>query len=228
MSQPFPASAPVPVPLEQTRQSTIVQLTEHFAADNLSVEALEERLDRAHQAATLEDLRALVSDLPVVRPGEQAYAAPRTYVSPATGAHVSERQIIVGIMGGAEKKGVWTPARQTLVMAMMGGVELDFREARMPPGVTEVVIFAVMGGAEIIVPPGVHIDLNGFALMGGFGQTGYAPPPLDPNAPVLRIGGFALMGGVEVNIRYPGEKNREARQREKLERQEQRRLHGGG
>jgi hypothetical protein len=225
MSQPFPASTPVP--LEQTRQHVIIQLTEHFAADNLSVEALEERLDRAHQAATLDELRSLVSDLPVVHAGTGGVTTPRTYVSPATGTHVSDRQVIVGIMGGAEKKGVWTPARQTFVLALMGGVELDFREARMPPGVTEIVIFAVMGGAEIIVPPGVHVDLNGFALMGGFGQTGYAPPPTDPNAPVLRIGGFAMMGGVEVNIRYPGERSKEARQREKLERQEQRRLRGG-
>jgi hypothetical protein len=225
MSQPFPSSAPVP--LEQTRQNVIQQLAEHFSVDNLSVEALEERLDRAHQATTLEELRSLVSDLPVVQAGAQPVAGPRTYVSPATGTHVSERQVIVGIMGGAEKKGVWTPARQMFVLALMGGVQLDFREARMPPGVTEIVIFAVMGGAEIIVPPGVHVDLNGFALMGGFGQTGYAPPPTDPNAPILRIGGFALMGGVEVNIRYPGERSGEARQREKLERQEHKRLRGG-
>lgn len=225
MSQPFPASAPVP--LEQTRQSVIAQLAEHFSVDNLSVEALEERLDRAHQAATLDELRVLVSDLPVVRPGTPPVAAPRTYVSPATGAHVSERQVIVGIMGGAERKGVWTPARQTFVVALMGGVELDFREARMPPGVTEVNVFAIMGGAEIIVPPGVHVDLSGFALMGGFGQVGYAPPPTDPDAPVLRIGGFALMGGVDVSIRYPGERPRDARQREKQQRNEQRRLHGG-
>lgn len=225
MTQSSPA--PAPVPLEETRQSIILQLAEHFSVDNLSVEALEERLDRAHQAATLEELRALVSDLPVVQPGGQPVTAPRTYVSPATGEHVSERQVVVGIMGGAEKAGVWTPARQMFVMALMGGVELDFREARMPPGVTEVVVFAVMGGAELIVPPGVHVDLNGFAFMGGFGQTGYAPPPTDPNAPVLRIGGFALMGGVEVNIRYPGERSKEARQREKLERQEQKRLRGG-
>ena len=225
MSQPYPASTPVP--LEQTRQSIIVQLTEHFAADNLSVEALEERLDGAHRAATLDELRALVSDLPVVHHGAPPMTAPRTYVSPATGAHVSERQIIVGIMGGAEKKGVWTPAKQMFVVALMGGVELDFREARMPPGVTEVVIFAVMGGAEIIVPPGVHVDLNGFAFMGGFTQTGYALPPTDPNAPILRIGGFALMGGVEVSIRYPGERGKDARQREKLQHQEQKRLRGG-
>lgn len=225
MSQPFPAS--VPVSLEQTRESTIAQLAGHFAADNLSVEALEERLDRAHHAATLEELRALVSDLPVVHEGARTVTAPRTYVSPATGTHVSERQVIVGIMGGAEKKGVWTPARQTYVVALMGGVELDFREARLPPGVTEVFIFAIMGGADIVVPPGVHVDMNGFALMGGFGQSGYAPPPTDPDAPVLRIGGFAMMGGVEVNVRYPGERPKDARERQRLERKEQRRLHGG-
>lgn len=219
-------SSPAPVRLEQTRERIIYQLTEHFAADNLSVEALEERLDRAHGATTLAELQSLTSDLPAVQEG--AAMAPRTYVSPATGTHVSERQLIVGIMGGAEKKGVWTPARQTFVVAVMGGAQLDFREARMAPGVTEVNVFAIMGGAEIIVPPGVHVDMNGIALMGGFGQSGYAPPPTDPNAPILRIGGFALMGGVEVNIRYPGERTRDARQREKLERKEQRRLHGGG
>lgn len=225
MSQSFPAS--VPVPLEQTRQSVIVQLTEHFAADNLSVDALEERLDGAHRAATLEELRALVSDLPVVAAGAAHVATPRTYVSPSTGAHVAERQFIVGIMGGAERKGVWTPAKETFVVALMGGVELDFREARMPPGVTEVNIFAIMGGAEIIVPPGVVVDLNGFALMGGFGQVGYAPPPTHPDAPVLRISGFAMMGGVDVSIRYPGERARDARQREKQARAEQKRLTRG-
>lgn len=226
MSQFSPGATPAPVPLEQTRQTVILQLTHHFAADNLSVEALEERLDRAHNAATLDDLRALVSDLPAVQPGAPPATAPRTYVAAAAGAHVTERQTIVGIMGGAERKGVWTPARQTAVIALMGGVELDFREARLPSGVTEVNVFAIMGGVEIMVPPGVHVDMNGFALMGGFGQCGYAPPPTDPNAPILRISGFALMGGVDVTVRYPGERARDARQREKLQRAENKRLSG--
>jgi hypothetical protein len=222
MSQP----TPVPVPLEKTREHVIQQLCEHFAHDNLSAEALEDRLDRAHRAASLDELRTLVSDLPVVAADAAPVTGPRTYVSPATGAHVAERQIIVGIMGGAEKTGVWTPAKQIFVVALMGGAELDFREARFGPGVTEVIVFAVMGGAELIVPPGVHVDLNGVALMGGFSQTGTAPLPTDPNAPVLRIGGFALMGGVEVKIRYPGERARDAREREKLERKERKRLSG--
>ena len=223
MSQP----TPMPVPLEQTRERVIQQLCDHFAYDNLTAEALEERLDRAHSAATLEDLRGLVSDLPVVAADATPTLGTKTFVSPDRGAHVSERQIIVGIMGGAEKKGVWTPAKQIFVVAMMGGAHLDFREARFGPGVTEVIVFAVMGGAEIVVPPGVHVDMNGLALMGGFSQTGTAPLPTDPNAPVLRIGGFALMGGVEVNIRYPGERPRDARDREKLERKERKHLSGG-
>lgn len=223
MAQP----TPVPVPLQQTREHVIQQLCEHFACDNLTADALEERLDRAHRASTLDDLRSLVSDLPVVRPDAAAAPGARTFVSPATGAHVSERQIVIGIMGGAEKKGVWTPARQIYVVAFMGGAHLDFREARFGPGVTEVIVFAVMGGAEIVVPPGVHVDLNGLAVMGGFGQTGSVPLPTDPDAPVLRIGGFAMMGGVEVNIRYPGERPRDAREREKLQRHERKRLSGG-
>lgn len=220
MSQPSPPS--VPVPLEKTREHVIQQLCEHFAHDNLTADALEERLDRAHRAATLDELRTLVSDLPVVH-ADAVPAGPRAYVS---ASHVSERQFVVGIMGGAEKKGVWTPAKEIYVVAMMGGAELDFREARFGPGVTEVNVFALMGGAEIIVPPGVHVDMNGFALMGGFSQSGTAPPPTDPNAPVLRIGGFVMMGGVEVSIRYAGERPRDARAREKLEREERKRLTG--
>ena len=223
MAQPTPLT----VPLEQTREHVIQQLCEHFAFDNLTAEALEERLDRAHRAASLQELRTLVSDLPVIAADATPAPGPRTFVGPDTGAHVSERQIIIGIMGGAEKVGVWTPAKQIYVVAMMGGAHLDFREARFGPGVTEVIVFAVMGGAEIVAPPGVHVDLNGFAFMGGFGQTGSAPLPTDPNAPVLRIGGFAMMGGVEVNIRYPGEKPRDAKEREKLERKERKRLSGG-
>ena len=179
MAQP----TPLPVPLEQTREHVIQQLCEHFAYDNLTSEALEERLDRAHQAATLEELRSLVSDLPVVRPDAVPAPGARTFVSPATGAHVSERQIIVGIMGGAEKKGVWTPAKQIYVVAMMGGAHLDFREARFGPGVTEVIVFAIMGGAEIVVPPGVHVDLNGVALMGGLARPAPRRSPPTPTRP---------------------------------------------
>ena len=92
MAQP----TPVPVPLEQTRERIIQQLCEHFACDNLTAEALEERLDLAHRAATLDDLRSLVSDLPVVHQdavytGGGGYGGTVYSFSLATGARLGGR-----------------------------------------------------------------------------------------------------------------------------------------
>jgi hypothetical protein len=114
------------------------------------------------------------------------------------------------------------------VLTVMSGAHLDFRDARFPPGVTDVTCFVLMGGVEIIVPPGVHVELNGFALMGGFGQRGGRELPSDPNAPVLRIGGVAVMGGVDLQVRLAGQTEGDVRAAERLARREAKRLGRGG
>jgi hypothetical protein len=51
-------------PLGPTRQVTIDALCEHFANDVMTVEEFERRVDLAHGASSVEDLRALLRDLP--------------------------------------------------------------------------------------------------------------------------------------------------------------------
>ncbi|HEX2093261.1 MAG TPA: DUF1707 domain-containing protein [Longimicrobiaceae bacterium] len=218
---------PPPVALNQARERTIRQLGEHFAQDHLEAEQLEERVDRALAATTLQELQELVRDLPALHsdPALTAAASPAIRTAPAE--QVAERQAVVAIMGGASRKGSWVPPRELSVIAIMGGAELDFREARFGPGVLEVSILALMGGVEITVPPGVHVEVNGVAIMGGFDERASTPLPADPSAPVIRIGGFAFMGGVEVRTRLPGETKGDARRRERVERREARRLHRG-
>ena len=129
-------------------------------------------------------------------------------------------------MGGASRRGAWTPARHNFGLAIMGGTELDFREAILGPGVTEVRVLAVWGGVEIIVPPGMNVETHGIGIMGGFDHF-TERATTDPDAPTLRITGFACMGGVEVTQRYPGESSREARRRRRDERRDERRLRRG-
>jgi hypothetical protein len=208
---------PKPVPLEQTRERIVDQLCQQYAAENLSDELLEQRLTQAFAATSVAELNALVADLPT----ESADAAsPSASVALARPETVPERQVVFAVMGGAERRGAWTPPRNLHVLAVMGGAELDFRDARFGPGVTEVTCFALMGGIEIIVPPGVQVETSGLALMGGFGHSGTAQAPTDPDAPILRIGGLAIMGAVELDVRYPGERRGDARKRERLERAE--------
>ena len=66
-------------------------------------------------------------------------------------------------------------------------------------GVTEVVVTAILGGVEIIAPPGADVESDGFALMGEFTHLAHRSP--HPRSPVLRVRGFSLMGGVKVKIK---------------------------
>ena len=100
---------------------------------------------------------------------------------------------------------------------------MDFREALLPPGETEVWIFTAMGGAEIIVPPGLPVECDGMAILGGWEHREDAAMSQDPDAPILRVRGLALLGGVEVTTRFPGETNREAKRRRRFERKEKKR-----
>lgn len=209
----------MPVAVKLHRDQTIVALCDHFANDRLTVEEFERRLDLAHRALVVADLESLLSDLPATTattaaaPAAAGLPASAPLQSPAK--HIRDQQTLVAVMGGVEKRGRWQPAKETLVVAVMGGAMLDFREVALPPGETEVTVLCIMGGCEIILPPGMNVDTGGFALMGGFAHRNDPPPASDPAAPVLRINGFALMGGVDLQVRLPGETPSDARHRER-------------
>ncbi|HET9258199.1 MAG TPA: hypothetical protein VFO16_23790 [Pseudonocardiaceae bacterium] len=59
--------------------------------------------------------------------------------------------------------------------------------------------FAIMGGVEIIVPDDVTVRVQGVGVMGGFNHAASHEGP--PDAPVVRINGFAFWGGAEVKRR---------------------------
>ena len=212
---------PPPVALDKTRERVITELCEHYAHDALDDRQFEERLDRAHAARSLQELEVLVADLPALHTANSPAALP------APVGEVRDKQTLVAVMGGASRKGSWVPPRKLHVFAIMGGVELDFREARFGPGIVEVEVFAMMGGVEVTVPPGVRVEVEGVGIMGAFDDSETAPGPLDASAPVVRIGGFALMGGVAIFTRYPGESRREAKKRVRLERREMKHLNRG-
>ncbi|MDH3207374.1 MAG: DUF1707 domain-containing protein [Gemmatimonadota bacterium] len=219
------------VPTDQIKQVTIDALCEHFANDAITVEDFEARVDIAHRATSVAELRKLLLDLPSgdlpVVAGEHPKPVPGGQYQVAPSEHAKQTGYAIAVLGGSRRKGPWSPARVNYTVAIMGGVELDFREAALPPGLTEVKVFSAMGGVEVIVPPGLSVESHGIGILGGFEHAGDGAHP-QPGAPVLRITGVALMGGVEIKVRHPGETASDARRRRRQERREKRkRLRGG-
>ena len=201
------------------RERVIAQLSEGFTQDLLDVDEFERRVSAAHTSDAPEAIAALVADLPSVdddaRAGAVATAALVTS-RPDTEALVVDDQVrLFAIMGGVDRRGDWTLPRKLRLTTVMGGAFLDLREARFPPGPVDIEIFAFMGGTQIIVPPGLAVQTDGSALMGGFQQVNRAPSQPDPDAPLLRVHGFAIMGGVDVQMRLRGESEPEAQHRQR-------------
>ena len=144
-------------------------------------------------------------------------------LAPATADDGVAPETVYAIFGGVDRRGTWNVPRRWRVVAAFGGAQLDLREARFPTGVIDLEVRAVFGGVQIVVPPGLAVEVHGTAIMGGFQDVNRAPAHPDPDAPLLRIRGLALMGGVEITMRLPGESERQAHRRRKVESRQERR-----
>lgn len=168
-------------------------LREAAAQGRLSMDELDERLELAYAAKTYADLEPVTGDLP--KPGS-ALSTPGTTVPAGRLGGTPRNRFSIAIMSGARRKGRWVLPRSYVAVAIMGGVELDLREASFSEPEVTVCAYTLMGGIQITVPDDIEVDVSGFACMGGFDH--HASGPGVPGAPRVRVIGCAVMGGVEV------------------------------
>jgi hypothetical protein len=189
------------------RERIVQDLGEHFAQDRLTLPEYERRVELAYRAGSADALRDLTRDLtplaPVPISQAAGIAAPAGETATTTGTRTKN---FLAFMSGVVRRGKWTVPARMRAFAWMGGIGLDLREAMLTAPVTDIYVFALMGGVEIIVPPNVRLESDGFAIMGGFEDQLREPASNDPNAPLIRIHGLAIMGGVEARVAESGEK----------------------
>ena len=187
------------------REQAANVLREAAGQGRISMDELDERLELAYAAKTYADLAAVTHDLPqagtALSPAGAAPAAGRIGGTP-------RNKFSIAIMSGARRMGAWVLPSRYVAVAVMGGIELDLREARFSEPEVTVHAYTLMGGIQITVPEDIEVDVSGIAFMGGFDHN--ASGPGSSGAPRVKIIGFAMMGGVEVRRKPLKKKQRKA------------------
>lgn len=181
------------------RDTAAKHLQDAFADGQITMAEFDERSRALYAATYADELPGLVEDLsPVKRPDREASPSHALVTGESGGSAFT-----LSVMGGSERTGQWLVAPMHTSLTLMGGNALDLREARLAARETTVNAVAIMGGIDIIVPDDVRVIDDGIGIMGGFGIEDHPSctvpvAQLPADAPVIRVRGLALMGGVGI------------------------------
>lgn len=171
----------------------------------IDFDELDERLEATYAARTYADLVPITFDLPVAGAHPLPAQVARAQASPVVPGPDRERH--VAIMGGFERRGIWVVPQEMSIFAVMGGADLDLREAKFAAHEVVINVSCFMGGAQITVNPHTNVVMEGTGIMGGYsGPSDKVPAELDETSPTVRVRGVAIWGGVDVQRKAPKQK----------------------
>lgn len=188
------------------RDAIIDRLSTDYANGAFEVEELERRMALVHAARTPAELDAIVTDLVPVR----------------TTALVPAQRLRV-VMSSVERTGPWAVPQHLAARVLWGNLLVDLRSAHVTPGTT-IEVDVTMGNVEVLVPPGIEVELDASSFMGNIEDR---TEPSYSCTSVVRIVGRVKLGNLEVSTRRPGETRRDARWRRRAERRARHHWHRG-
>jgi predicted membrane protein len=100
------------------------------------------------------------------------------------------------VMSGVNRVNASSDFRGADLTAVMGGCEVDLRQAAIAGGEAVVDVFAVWGGIELKVPEHWVVVNQVVPILGGVDQKSRAS---NPDGPRLLVRGTVVMGGVDID-----------------------------
>ncbi|GGW88705.1 DUF1707 SHOCT-like domain-containing protein [Streptomyces lomondensis] len=173
-------------------------LHDALAEGRLTADEHAERVEGVLRAKTVGELEVFIRDLPAAHrqgPGP----APAPYRPTAGAIPIDPDDNVVAIFSSAVRKGRWRAGRRIHAYAIFGSVEIDLSEALFDHQQVVVKSFALFGSVEIRVPENVSLRGMGGGVLGSFEVDTLDSG--EPEAPVVYIDGWALLGSIEARPR---------------------------
>jgi hypothetical protein len=170
---------------DQERDVAVTRLQSAFAEGRLDDEEFDGRMRRALAARTRGELAELCTDLPAEAAREPADLAPA----------VRPGRFQLAYKDSVRRVGRWRVPERYSAVIYKGSALLDLRAAERVGRVTTLRAIAYKSSIDIIVPPGVRVELSGFGVSSQvYGDQSAA-------ADVIVVRGTAYKGVINVGTR---------------------------
>jgi hypothetical protein len=176
------------------RERAASVLNDALAEGRLTAEEHSERLDSIYAARTQAELVSLIQDLPA--PGDALMRVPGGAPVPA-----ARTAPMVAVFAGVSRRGTWRVPEASSVVTVFGGADIDLRDAVLPAREIDLRVVAVFGGVSVTIPPEMRVIDSGAAVLGGRDVPGDDASAGSSDAPVLRLHGACVFGGLSVQRR---------------------------
>jgi DUF1707 SHOCT-like domain len=199
------SSVPARRASDAERERAAELLREAMASGRLGVDELDQRTQLVFAATTREELERLVEDVLVpaedhhpLASGPTSLSAGEARMPVARGSDGTRR--IVSIFSGSERKGRWRVGPSCTVVNVFGGSEIDLSEAELAADRVELKVVSVFGGATVILPEHLNVEVSDVGILGGNGvDIGEEHP--DPGGPIVRVRLISILAGASVKRR---------------------------
>lgn len=115
-----------------------------------------------------------------------------------TAASVGDHRVqATAVLAGHELRSTSRAFEGGSLTALLGGVDLDLRDAQLAEGGATLDVTAILGGVELTVPEGWRVDVRATSILGGFDDDRRRAPTAE-DAPTLTITGLLLLGGGDI------------------------------
>lgn len=117
------------------------------------------------------------------------------------GDETSDEFAIAAYVGGVQRTCRAGSLRSGSVSVVLGGVDLDLREAVLDPAGADLDLSASWGGVSLTVPREWRVLVEEKATLGGVDARVTPPDELPDDAPLLRVVAGARFGGVSIQAK---------------------------
>lgn len=190
---PARQEAPAMRASDRDRDEATERLQTAFAEGRLDDAEFDLRMRAALTAVTRPELDKLAADLPAATAGQSPGKRPRG------------GRFAIAYKSSIRRGGRWRVASRFTPVVYKGQGWIDLRAAELSGPLTSVRAIAYKSRIDILVPPGVRVEVDGFGVSKGWSAAEEWESQLPPDAPVVQVRGVAYKGTIEIRTRPAGQ-----------------------